>query len=111
MSKSKLISGATIIIALVFAFACQKETSSKATSSNFNPTIAKEWYYAEFKKSAEWQGSDMKGKKLPDWENGVVSKIGNNEIVEFPLVKKTKSFPLSSVAEGRTLSQAELSRL
>jgi hypothetical protein len=111
MSKFKLIFGATIITTLVIAFACQKETSPQAKSSNFNPTVAKEWYYAEFKKSAEWHSSNLKGKKLPDWENGVVSKIGDNDIVEFPLVKKTKSFPLSAVAEGRTLSQAELSRL
>lgn len=75
-------------------FSCQKEVSTSKESSVFNAAAAKEWYYAEFKKSAEWRGSDMKGKKLPDWSSGVYKKIGNYEVVEFPLIKATKRFEL-----------------
>lgn len=92
----KLITPPPIIIgiAAMLLFSCQKEVSTSKESSVFNAAAAKEWYYAEFKKSAEWRGSDMKGKKLPDWSSGVYKKIGNYEVVEFPLIKATKRFEL-----------------
>lgn len=92
-------------------FSCQKEVSTSKESSVFNAAAAKEWYYAEFKKSAEWQGSALKGKKLPEWKSGYIGKIGNSQAVEFPLVTKTKSFPINPVSENRNLSQADIMRI
>lgn len=92
-------------------FSCQKETSTSKESSVFNPATAKEWYYAEFKKSTEWQGSSLKGNKLPDWKNGVIGKNGNAQVVEFPLVKKTKTFPVSLANKGKSLTESELKRV
>lgn len=70
-------------------------------ADKFSLNDAKEWYYGVFKKSAEWKQSAQKGKKLPDWNYGRYRKSGNLEIIEFPLIKNSKTF---AVPSGRVTS-------
>lgn len=91
---------------------CQKELSSSEDQHDvFNEIAAKEWYYGTFKKSAEWATSNLKGKKLPDWKHPVVGKLGNYDIVEFPLVSKTTSYPVYSNQANKNLTTAEITRI
>lgn len=94
----------TVTVTLV---ACKKVFTGNATDL-FAQSEAKEWYYKVFKKSPEWQQSKEKGKKLPDWENGTYRRVGNIEIVEFPLMKERKVFAIPST---NNLSNAEIGKI
>lgn len=93
------------LILLILIAGCGKDTDHTAIINNNSLTAreAKEWYYGVFKKSTEWGQSTEKGKKLPDWKNGVYKKIGNIEIIEFPLIKQKTFIAVDSV--GRTKRQ------
>jgi hypothetical protein len=108
----KPITWLTIVFASAFLFnSCQKEDSRTTTEVSFNADSVKEWYYGAFKKSAEWQTSPMKGKKLPDWKHPVIGKIGNNDAIEFPLVKETTSFSIPAIEGNTALTTAERTRV
>jgi hypothetical protein len=86
---------AVIAIAIIpVMYACKK--GNTPSDGLFNAAAAKEWYYGTFKKSPAWLGSALRGKKLPDWNNGIFRQVGNTEVVEFPLISKRKAFPLTS---------------
>ncbi len=100
---------------LIFVAACNKETSNPANNT-FTAGAAKEWYYGTFKRSPGWTASNQKGKKLPDWKHAIIGKIGNSDVVEFPLVKGSKAFPIPggnslSPAEKKKIADASLSRI
>lgn len=112
----KLILGSFLFIILFGAAftACHK--NADVADNTFDAKDAKEWYYGTFKKSAEWAASSDKGKKLPDWKHGVYKKIGNMEIVEFPLVNARTSFALEKDAalsdiDRKRIANASLSRI
>ena len=101
---------------LLFILAsCKKEKDSSDTSDNtkllekFDASFVKEWYYSVFKKSNEWKGSG--GKQLPYWPKGIYKKVGNLEIVEFPLMKKSKdiSIPADGLEDYNKIRIAEAS--
>jgi len=93
----------------------------------FNPAAVKEWWYGTFVKSAEWTSyySGQKNNKLvnskvrdksPDWNHGTYRKVGNMEIVEFPLIKGVASLllPLNSkltASNRKRIAEASLTRI
>ena len=81
----------------------------KHFNEKFDAAFVKEWYYGVFKKSNEWKGSG--GKQLPYWPKGVYKKVGNLEIVEFPLMKKSKdiSIPADGLEDYNKIRIAEAS--
>jgi hypothetical protein len=103
-------------ISLTFFNSCQKQANTEGIL--FTSSDAKEWYYASFKKSPEYLSYDSKlnGKKLPDWAKGVYKKVGDIEIIEFPLKqeKTTVRIPeadrLSDI-EKKQISAASLFRI
>jgi len=110
-----------LMLSLFFAItaisfvSCQKGIE-KPASDEFNVAAAKEWYYGTFKKSPEWKNSPLHGKKLPDWKKGFYRKVGNIEMVEFPLVKIKTSISVSSNAQltnaqKQRIAEASLSRI
>ncbi|MEO7445871.1 MAG: hypothetical protein ABIT96_08160 [Ferruginibacter sp.] len=97
---------------------CQKTGIEKIaennTSQQFSVSAAKEWYYGTFKKSPEWLASDEKGLKLPYWKNGKIGKIGDLDVVEFPLVKESKHFSIPNInseSEIRKIAEASISNV
>jgi hypothetical protein len=93
---------------MIFTFhGCQKDFGEN-TIDIFSQSEAKEWYYGTFKKSPEWQQSNEKGKKLPDWKNGTYRRVGNMEIVEFPLMKERKTHSIPSASK---LSISDISKI
>jgi len=89
-------STATAFACCLLLYACRKDSAPAPGPADFNAAAAKEWYYAKFRNSGEWASSPLKGKKLPDWKSGVFKRVGNLEIVEFPLVSQKKLVPISS---------------
>jgi hypothetical protein len=104
------------IMSITLTFiACRKNFTESAIDI-FSQSEAKEWYYGTFKKSPEWQQSNEKGEKLPDWKNGTYRRVGNMEIVEFPLMKERKSYSIPSASklsssEIRKIADGSLSRI
>ncbi len=104
-------------IALLFLAACQKgvERQAPEQAQNFTASEAKEWYYGVFKKTAEWQQSPQKGKKLPDWTSARYKKMGNQEMLEFDLKASTNSYRLFSTglsfADKIKIANASISRI
>jgi hypothetical protein len=93
---------------MIFTFhGCQKDFGEN-TIDIFSQSEAKEWYYGTFIKSPEWQQSNEKGKKLPDWKNGTYRRVGNMEIVEFPLMKERKTLSIPSASK---LSISDISKI
>jgi hypothetical protein len=94
---------------------CQKEKKHFEPENPFAST-AKEWYYSSFKRSAEWKQSPLHGKKLPEWNHSIYKKIGNMEIVEFPLVSARKAILIPSSealssADKRRIAEASLNKI
>jgi hypothetical protein len=106
---------AFVSIIILIAMGCQKTltnedllTDAASTVKGFNTARVQEWYFGTFQKSAEWKGSSLQGKKIPDWKSGVYHKVGNIEIVEFPLLKeKTKI----SIPSNNSLTPAEKQKI
>lgn len=108
-------------LVIFFAIGCQKilsdENSNMTNSSiSFNAKAAKEWYYNSFVQSADWKSTYLEENKLPDWKNAVYSKMGDMEIVEFPLFKEKTNIPIPSnnsltVAEKIRIANASLTRV
>jgi|GEM_PF-1235517 len=120
MTKTKKINQAVFLffglLSLTVAFIACRKNFTESTVDTFSQSEAKEWYYGTFKKSPEWQQSTEKGKKLPDWKNGTYRRVGNMEIVEFPLMKERKSFAIPSASklsssEKRKITDGSLSRI
>lgn len=84
-------------ISALVLFSCRREIAAEQENrqTDFTSAAAKEWYYSTFKKSAEWQESTQKGKKLPEWNYPSVSKLGSTEFVEYPLKKGRSSYPIT----------------
>lgn len=104
------------LISLTALFIACRKNLNESTADTFSQNEAKEWYYSTFKKSSEWQQSKEKGKKLPDWKNGTYRRVGNMEIVEFPLMKERKSYAIPSAislssSEIRKITDGSLSRI
>src|SRR5688572_26599884 len=116
-SKTAMLS--LILSAVIMAFtiiACQKNQHSEAIDTVFDSADAKEWYYGTFKKSQEWSNYNAKenGIKSPDWKHSTSQKIGNLEIVEFPLIKvKTKLLMSSATAPNvaKRVAESALTRI
>ena len=98
----KLLSLIVLLTAVTF-FACKRTADVQTNKETFGVQQAKEWYYGYFKKSAEFINSSVKGKQLPDWKNGTYRKMGDLEIVEFPLLKENST--ISVVKDNSASSQ------
>ena len=103
---------------LVILYSCHKNFLVENSSDQFSVAEAKEWYYASFKKSDEWQNSTTKGKQLPDWKHGTSIRIGTLEIVEFPLSKSKRSIAIPhhintalSTQDAMEIAEGSLSRI
>ena len=109
----KLLWGlALALTASIVILACQKEVSSPENPDTaFNDKAAKDWYYGTFKKSAEWNASNEKGKKLPDWKHPFITKVGSNYVVEFPLNENTSSYSISSTGNNERLSPSQIKKV
>jgi hypothetical protein len=97
-NKSKLftIGSLVLILSLTVFLACKRSLADKMATEEFNVNAAKEWYYGIFKKTDEYKNQKTKtGLKLPDWKNGIIYKIENIQVVEFPLVQERKFRGLS----------------
>ncbi|MBA3674704.1 MAG: hypothetical protein H0W75_07065, partial [Chitinophagaceae bacterium] len=142
--KSKLLlflfSFSAIVIFIITFNSCKKvaldEVFTPEFDKTFNTAAAKEWYYGTFKKSAEWasyysiksgttanngaiasteKAAKPNELKLPDWKHGVYRKVGNMEVMEFPLHKahRSISIPNKSLTEGekKKIAAASLTRI
>jgi hypothetical protein len=97
------------ILFLISVFiSCQKEYKRQASTNEFNETAAKEWYYGIFKKSPEWINSPSRGKQLPDWKKSTYRKVGNMEIIEFPLVKARAKI---TIPKNNSLTENNIKRI
>ena len=96
-------------------WACQKSDRLKnpLPNGNFNTEMVKEWYYSKFKGSAVWNASPQKGKKLPDWSHPRSFRVGNSEVVEYPLSEERSAYPVAGAgpAEAARIAEASLSRI
>lgn len=98
-SRSLLAFTALALSLLLIFIACRKNDLPAKASDKFDVAAAKEWYYGTFKKSAAYSVHTIndKGKKLPSWSRGKYKKIGDLEIVEFPLVRENTSVFLTTL--------------
>lgn len=115
--KFWLIGSCVAAIVLVYV-SCSKAgiKSGNEVAAVFDASAAKEWYYAVFKKSPEWNSSVQKGKKLPDWKHPVTGKLNNYEAVEFPLVESLAKVTVAgdqsaNEADKRRIAEGTLSRI
>ena len=104
------------IMSITLTFIACRKNFTESANDIFSQSEAKEWYYGIFKKSPEWQQSNEKGEKLPDWKNGTYRRVGNMEIVEFPLMKERKTYSIPSASklsssEIRKITDGSLSRI
>lgn len=96
---------------------CERELYQQPTGTAFSPEEAKEWYYSNLKTTEQFKvSSKNNGDKLPDWKNGAYRKIGDFEMIEFPLMKNKKTFLMTknnslSDAEKRRILNASLTRV
>lgn len=120
MTKTKKLNQVVLwifgLLTLTVAFIACRKNLTESTINIFSQSDAKEWYYGTFKKSSDWQNSNEKGKKLPDWKNGTYRRVGNMEIVEFPLMKERKSYAIPSAnklssSDIRRITDGSLSRI
>lgn len=105
----KLSVFATMLI--LIAISCQKDLSfENDVNKEFNTAFVKKWYNNSFIKSAEFTTHNQKenGKKQPDWKNGKYRKVGNMEIIDFPLLKEKKTI---SVRSDNSLTSADKKRI
>lgn len=107
--------GLLILLLTGMVWACQKSDRLKnpLPNGNFNTEMVKEWYYSEFKGSAVWNASPQKGKKLPDWSHPRSFRVGNSEVVEYPLSEERSAYPVAGAgpAEAARIAEASLSRI
>lgn len=103
MKKTIFIS--VFIFALGF-ISCINDIDDQGRDA-FNQANAKDWFHSTFKKSAEWLQSTEKNNKLPDWNNGKYRKIGNLEILEFPLIenKTTITVPVENYTTSQEIKR------
>ena len=111
------------IVVMLFALGCQKtslldESGNVIKGKGFNAASAKLWYYKEFVNSAEYASSKTKeqGKQIPIWKNGYYHTYSDLEIIEFPIIKEKKKFPIPNNAnmtlnDRKRLANASLSRI
>ncbi|HUS00805.1 MAG TPA: glycosyl hydrolase 108 family protein [Chitinophagaceae bacterium] len=127
--KSPLLLSILTLIVLFGIIACRKNLINEELHPDQKPAdanvfAAKKWYNEFFKKSAEWASynsarnrtsGEANGKKEPDWEHGSYNKLGNLEIMEFPLFRSSTSFSLPAGSltdeEKIKLAKASLSRI
>lgn len=89
--KTKICYIILIVIILSVVYACKRTLLSETDVSEFKTKQAKEWYYSIFKKSPQWTlAKSTTGTKLPDWNKFIEYKIGNIQIVEYPLLQEKK---------------------
>ncbi len=84
---------------LVLVIGCKKDFSLENQTQNsnaFTSKDAREWFYTTFKKSAAFNEYNDSTLKLPDWAHSTYRKVGNLEIIEFPLFKEKKSIIIQS---------------
>ena len=113
----KLAALATILIFL--AIGCQKtsildDSGMLNPNKEFNAATAKLWYYKYFENSIEAKTTANIGKKIPVWKNEIYHKVGNFEVIEFPLIKDKKQISLPSelsIADKRRVAGASLSKV
>lgn len=105
------------IASVLITVACHKGIETP-TVIKFDKYAAKEWYYGVFKKSAEWNSYNAatNGIKSPDWKHSTYQRIGNMEIVEFPLIKVKSSIFIPSddsrsAADNKRLVESALARI
>lgn len=109
-----LLKATAIILAFIAVgvIGCQKDFSTDETNynSDFNQPSIKNWYYKVFIKSTEYQTYNQitQGRKLPDWGNSRYKKVGEMEIVEFPLIKKRKKV---SIVNKNNLTKDNIKRI
>lgn len=108
----------TVLLTALTIIACRKGGEPQAKSHEFDPHTAMEWFYDFFEKSAEGASYNAatNGKKSPDWSHSFYRKIGNMEIVEFPLlrVKSAIFIPREagrSEADNRRLAESTVSHI
>ncbi|MBL7702966.1 MAG: hypothetical protein JNM14_12000 [Ferruginibacter sp.] len=116
----KLISALFLFFIFIF-MGCQKDLSFEGTvnpNKEFTPAFVKSWYNRTFSKTAEFKNYNQKenGKKQPNWKHGTYRKVGNIEILEFPLLKEKKSIAVKSEkgltsADKKRISSASLKRI
>ena len=102
-----LITLSLLFTAIAVFMACRKTNQNESVAAAglpavFNAEAAKEWFYGTFKKSNEFLSVPiaLDGKKLPDWDGGRYKKLGNTEMVEYPLVQQKKRVPVKTTTGG-----------
>ena len=101
--KKVLWGFALVIVASIIVIACRKQDSTAKENTNlvFDLTAAKEWWYGDFRKSADYQSIDLKSpiapssgtstKKYPNWAKAFCYLKSGMEVVELPLHYETNS--------------------
>ena len=89
--KKYLFKISAILLLIVIIYACRRTVQAEENNTVFDANAAKEWYYSVFKKSSQWAlGKSKNGIKLPDWSKPKEYKIGEIEVIEYPLLQEKK---------------------
>jgi len=119
----KILLKLSVLVSMVIliAISCKKDLSFDGNGDSrkdFTSAFVKSWYNKTFMKSPEFATFNQKenGKKQPDWKNGTYRKVGNMEILEFPLLREKKSISVKSEkgltsADKKRISSASLKRI
>ncbi len=120
--KRQIKTAVASVSLLLLMNACKKNTGDTQADRPDATAAAKEWYYGNFNKSAEYKKYNpaKDGKKLPDWTRGITRTMAGLTITEFPLVMEksrvgiagSKRNPVTmSDAEKRQTAEATITRL
>lgn len=93
---------------LMAALSCKKDLKENSSDQNLDdkltPAMAKQWYTQKFAQTDYWRAAWAESKKMPDWKNPIYKKIGDKEMLEFPLLKEHTSLRIP----GANLSSTQL---
>lgn len=85
---------------LLAVLGCKKifteDAMDLSLEDGLTPALAKQWYTQKFAPTDYWKSAWTQSKKMPDWKNPIYKKIGDKEIVEFPLLKEHTSLRIPS---------------
>lgn len=118
---------ALFAIAALILIACNKNDSLTKTNGQFDVFSGKEWWYGNFRKTADYKMTDWASifapspgsstKKYPDWKKATSYKKFDFEIVEIPLFYQTNEILLlgmqylNKTKEGERVARSSTHKL
>lgn len=126
--KKVLCGGIIVIIASIIIVACQKSDSYSNKNENIPISEAKEFWYGNFRKSADYTSinwssplappSGSSTKKFPDWKSAIFYQKADIKVVEVPLYYQTNKIilppsmkELYQTTEGDRIARSAMHKL